>query len=66
MAGIDHLGFIVASYAAAAAVVAALVVWVVVDYRTQRRSLADLETRGIVRRSSPPPAPAPERAKEPA
>jgi heme exporter protein D len=47
----QHAPFIVAAYAAAAAVIAALIAWVTLDYRTQRRALADLEARGVVRRS---------------
>src|SRR5437588_514869 len=46
MEAVDHLGFIVAAYAAAAAVVIALVGWVALDYYAQRRALADLERRG--------------------
>ena len=46
-----HAGFILASYGLAVAVVAALVVWVIVDGRAQRRRLADLEARGVHRRS---------------
>ena len=49
---IGHLPFIVGSYAAAALVVGALVGWVVLDHRAQRRALADLEKRGVVRRSA--------------
>jgi heme exporter protein D len=48
----NHMGFIVASYAAAIAVVGALVVWVTLDYRAQRHRLADLEMRGVTRRST--------------
>ena len=39
MEAADHLGFIAAAYAAAAAVVLALIAWVVLDYRVQRRAL---------------------------
>jgi heme exporter protein D len=46
-----YAGFIVAAYAAALAVVAALVSWVIADHRAQRRTLHDLEMRGITRRS---------------
>jgi len=46
-----HAGFIVAAYITTAAVVAALVMWVIADHATQRRTLADLERRGITRRS---------------
>jgi len=47
-----HAGFIAAAYLATAAVLAALVLWVVADGRTQRRRLADLEARGVRRRSA--------------
>jgi heme exporter protein D len=65
MASINHIGFIVSAYAAAVIVVGALIAWVVVDYRVQRRKLADLETRGLARRSaSMRSEPATLRAKE--
>jgi heme exporter protein D len=48
-----YAAFIVAAYSLTLAVVAALVLWVLLDYRTQRRILADLETRGLARRSEP-------------
>ena len=47
----SHTTFIVAAYAAAIVVIGALIAWVVLDYRTQRRMLYDLETRGVTRRS---------------
>jgi heme exporter protein D len=50
---ISHLPFIVGSYAAAGIVIGGLVAWVMLDYRAQRRALADLEKRGMVRRSAP-------------
>jgi heme exporter protein D len=50
---ISHIGFIVASYSAAAVVVFGLIAWVALDFRTQRRNLADLEARGVTRRSAP-------------
>jgi heme exporter protein D len=49
----DHMGFIVAAYAAAVAVVGVLIAWVTLDHRAQRRMLADLEMRGVMRRSVP-------------
>ena len=49
----NHMGFIVASYAAAIAIVGILIAWVTLDYRAQRRGLADLEMRGVTRRSTP-------------
>jgi heme exporter protein D len=38
-----HADFIIVAYAASVIVVAALVIWVVTDYRAQRRALATLE-----------------------
>ena len=52
MANINHLPFIVGSYAAACVVVAGLIAWVMLDFRAQRRALADLEMRGLTRRST--------------
>ena len=46
-----HAAFIIASYGMAMLVVAGMIAWVVLDYRAQKRSLADLEARGITRRS---------------
>jgi heme exporter protein D len=46
-----YAGFIVAAYGVALAVVAALIVWVIADHRAQTRILADLEARGVTRRS---------------
>ena len=60
-----HTGFIIAAYAAAAIVVAGLCAWVMLDYRAQRRNLADLERRGIARRAATAAAePAQQQAKE--
>ncbi|MDK9696562.1 MAG: heme exporter protein CcmD [Siculibacillus sp.] len=47
----NHAGFILASYGLSALVIVVLFVWVAVDGRAQRRQLADLEARGIRRRS---------------
>jgi heme exporter protein D len=46
-----HAGFIVASYAVSIAVIAALIAWIVLDYRAQQRILTDLDKRGVKRRS---------------
>ena len=46
-----HADFIVAAYAVTLFVVAALIVWVLLDYAAQRRILGDLEERGVTRRS---------------
>lgn len=54
MEQIDHLPFIVGSYAAAFIVIAGLIAWVMLDFRAQRRALAELEMRGLTRRSVMP------------
>jgi heme exporter protein D len=46
-----YAAFIVAAYSLTLAVVAALIAWVLLDYRMQRKTLADLEARGVTRRS---------------
>ena len=47
-----HIEFIVAAYAAGVVVIVALIAWVMLDYRWQRRILAELETKGVSRRSA--------------
>ena len=49
-----YAAFIVAAYSLTIAVVGALIAWVLLDYRAQRRILADLEAGGVTRRSEPP------------
>ncbi len=44
-----HIDFIAASYAAAVIIIGALIAWVSLDYRAQRRTLADLELQGFTR-----------------
>ena len=46
-----HADFIVAAYAVTVLVVAAMIGWVVLDHRAQKRSLARLEAHGVTRRS---------------
>jgi heme exporter protein D len=46
-----HADFIVAAYAITVVVVALLIGWVVLDHSAQKRSLGDLEERGVTRRS---------------
>ena len=53
-----HASFIVAAYAVTFTVVAALIAATIADDRKQRRLLADLERRGITRRSAAKPRPA--------
>ena len=63
MMAVNHIGYIVAAYAAAVVIVAALIAWVLIDYRALRRTLADLDRRGITRRPAPArPEPAREQA----
>jgi heme exporter protein D len=47
-----HAGFIIGAYAVTAAVVAALIIWVIADHAALRHTLAELERRGITRRSA--------------
>ena len=47
----NHGGFILAAYGIAALVIVALFVIIIVDGRAQRRQLAELEARGVRRRS---------------
>jgi heme exporter protein D len=59
----SHAGFIIATYLVTIVVIALLIGWVTADYFTQKRALADLDRRGITRRSA---APRPSGVKEPA
>ena len=52
MEHISHMPFIVGSYAAAVVVIGILIGWVMLDFRAQRRVLAELEASGVQRRSS--------------
>ncbi|MDB5622552.1 MAG: Heme exporter protein [Devosia sp.] len=51
-----HALFIVSAYCGVALVVAALIGWTLLDARRTERRLADLEARGIRRRSAGPAA----------
>jgi heme exporter protein D len=46
-----HAFFILAAYAATALIVGGLIVRAIVNHRVQERALAELERRGVVRRS---------------
>jgi heme exporter protein D len=48
-----HAAFILAAYAVTLLVVVGLIAWVLLDYRAQARALADLDARGVRRRSEP-------------
>ena len=50
----NHTLFVTAAYLISALVIAALLAWILVDLRLRRRELAELERRGIRRRSSGP------------
>jgi heme exporter protein D len=52
MPAVSHIEFIVAAYGIGVVVVMALIAWVMLDYRLQRRILAELETKGVARRSA--------------
>jgi heme exporter protein D len=47
-----HGGFILAAYLLTAAVLIGIGLWIVLDGRAQRRRIADLEARGVRRRSA--------------
>jgi heme exporter protein D len=46
-----YAAFIVGAYAVATGVIVGMIAWVWLDYRRQLRMLADLEARGVTRRS---------------
>jgi heme exporter protein D len=49
----QHAAFIIAAYAVTFVAVAALALFIVEDDRKQRRALAELERKGVRRRSAP-------------
>jgi heme exporter protein D len=53
-----YSAFILGAYAVAFGTIGALIAWVMLDYRAQKRILDEFEMRGIVRRSE-------QRASEP-
>jgi heme exporter protein D len=46
-----HGSFILAAYGVTLLVLLVLLAWIVLDYRLQRRRVAELESEGITRRS---------------
>jgi heme exporter protein D len=48
-----YASFIVASYLVVLVTVVALIAWIAIDYRRQKKRLSELEASGIVRRSGP-------------
>ena len=57
----DHGGYILASYLAMIVGFGGLMIAIIRDYRTQSRRLADLEARGVTRRSQTAARPAEDR-----
>lgn len=47
----SHADFIVAAYGAAVVILSILILWIMVDYRVLRRTLAEFEDDGATRRS---------------
>lgn len=47
-----HAAFILTAYAAAIIVIGALIVWIMVDHRAQKRLLGELDSQGVTRRSA--------------
>ncbi|MFN3764578.1 MAG: heme exporter protein CcmD [Aliihoeflea sp.] len=47
----SHLAYVSAAYGAAILVLAGIAVWLAADHRARRRELAELEARGVRRRS---------------
>ena len=48
----NYAGFILASYGICTAVITFLVLWVILDGRTQAKAISELEARGVHRRSA--------------
>ena len=46
-----HAPFIVTSYLLVAAVITALIGWIAIDYRRQKRRLGEFDSMGVTRRS---------------
>jgi heme exporter protein D len=51
MGATAHVNFIAAAYASAVIIIGALIAWIALDYRAQRRTLVELDMQGITRRS---------------
>ena len=49
-----HAAFIVGAYAVALVIMVAMITWIWLDHRQQAKTLADLEARGVKRRSQRP------------
>jgi len=49
-----HAAFIVGAYGVALVIMLAMITWIWLDHRQQTKTLADLEARGVTRRSERP------------
>ena len=52
MGATAHIDFIAAAYVAAVIIIGALIAWVTLDFRAQKRVLGELEAHGVTRRSA--------------
>jgi len=52
---LNHVAYVSAAYGAAVLVIAGIAIWLAADHRARRRELADLEARGVRRRSQGKP-----------
>jgi heme exporter protein D len=48
----SHFAFVTIAYAVTAVVILAMIAWVLLDQRARKQEIADLEARGIRRRSA--------------
>jgi heme exporter protein D len=48
----NHVAFVSSAYGIAFLVLAGIALWLAVDHRARKRELADLEARGVRRRSA--------------
>ncbi|MCO6391080.1 heme exporter protein CcmD [Aliihoeflea aestuarii] len=48
----NHVAFVSAAYGVTFLVLASIALWLFIDHRARKRELADLEARGVRRRSA--------------
>ena len=48
----NHVAFVSAAYGVTILILSAIALWLVIDHRARKRELADLEARGVRRRSA--------------
>jgi heme exporter protein D len=51
---VTHIFFVSAAYIISAVVIGGMVMWILADQAARKRELADLERRGVKRRSAEP------------